>query len=135
MSFNKQPKGLFSLVYKILHINNFVNGLFFLTLIDSFMYLKTILLFFIEIRICFYVRYQSHYREVPRWCVSNGARLNWKCFLAYKKNWSVSLKFHIFLIHQNVSFHLRYCKVASTNASHFVTHLVFKHTQNDNFLI
>ena len=28
---------------------------------------------------------QSHYREVPRWGVSNGARHNWKCFLAYKK--------------------------------------------------
>ena len=27
---------------------------------------------------------QSHYREVPRWGVSNGARHNWKCFLAYK---------------------------------------------------
>ena len=25
---------------------------------------------------------QSHYREVPRWGVSNGARHNWKCFLA-----------------------------------------------------
>ena len=28
-----------------------------------------------------------------------------------------------------------YRKVASTNASRFVTRLVFKHTQNDNFLI
>ena len=27
---------------------------------------------------------QSHYREVPRWGVSNGARHNWKCFFAYK---------------------------------------------------
>ena len=27
---------------------------------------------------------QSHYREVPRWGVSNGARHNWKCFLTYK---------------------------------------------------
>ena len=26
---------------------------------------------------------QSHYREVPRWGVSNRARHNWKCFLAY----------------------------------------------------
>ena len=26
---------------------------------------------------------QSHYREVPWWGVSNGARHNWKCFLAY----------------------------------------------------
>ena len=25
---------------------------------------------------------QSHYREVLRWGVSNGARHNWKCFLA-----------------------------------------------------
>ena len=28
---------------------------------------------------------QSQYREVPRWGVSNGARHNWKYFLAYKK--------------------------------------------------
>ena len=28
---------------------------------------------------------QSHYREVLRWGVSNGARHNWKCLLAYKK--------------------------------------------------
>ena len=28
---------------------------------------------------------QSHYREVPLWGVSNVARHNWKCFLAYKK--------------------------------------------------
>ena len=28
---------------------------------------------------------QSHYRKVLRWGVSNGARHNWKCFLAYKK--------------------------------------------------
>ena len=28
---------------------------------------------------------QSHYKEVPRWGVSNGARHNWKCFLAFKK--------------------------------------------------
>ena len=27
---------------------------------------------------------QSHHREVPRRGVSNGTRLNWKCFLAYK---------------------------------------------------
>ena len=32
-----------------------------------------------------YCYIQSHYREVPRWGVSNGARHNWKCFLAYKK--------------------------------------------------
>ena len=31
--------------------------------------------------------------------------------------------------------YLTYRKVASTNASRFVTPLVFKHTQNDNFLI
>ena len=55
---------------------------------------------------------QSHYREVLRWGVSNGARHNWKRFLAYKKKlkW-VFFKFHIFLIHQNVPqiilFHLR----------------------------
>ena len=29
---------------------------------------------------------QSHYRKVPRWGVSNGARHNWKCFLTYKKS-------------------------------------------------
>ena len=29
----------------------------------------------------------------------------------------------------------KYCKVASTNASRFVTHLIYMHTQNDNFLI
>ena len=34
---------------------------------------------------CCKVCTQSHYREVPRWGVSNGARHNWKCFLAYKK--------------------------------------------------
>ena len=28
-----------------------------------------------------------------------------------------------------------YRKVVSTNASHFVAHLVYMHTQNDNFLI
>ena len=50
LSFNKQPKGFFSLVFKILHIN-FVNSLFFLTLICSFMYLITILLFLIEIKV------------------------------------------------------------------------------------
>ena len=27
-----------------------------------------------------------------------------------------------------------YCKVGSSNASRFVTHLVYNHTQNDNFL-
>ena len=26
---------------------------------------------------------QSHYREVPRWGVSSGARHNWKSFLSY----------------------------------------------------
>ena len=30
----------------------------------------------------FIIYQQSHYREVPRWGVSNGARHNWKCFLA-----------------------------------------------------
>ena len=28
---------------------------------------------------------QSHYREVPQWGVSIGARHSWKCFLAYEK--------------------------------------------------
>ena len=59
---------------------------------------------------------QSHYREVPRWGVSNGARHNWKCFLAYKEFKVFFLKFHIFLIHQNVpqivSFHLKYMMVS-----------------------
>ena len=32
-----------------------------------------------------YRKEQSHYREVPRWGVSNEARHNWKCFLAYEK--------------------------------------------------
>ena len=52
---------------------------------------------------------QSHYREDPWWGVSNGARNNWKFFLAYKR-------FHISLINQNVpkiiSFHLRYMMVS-----------------------
>ena len=56
---------------------------------------------------------QSHYREVPQWGVSNGARHNQKCFLAYKKfKFFFFFKFHIFLIRQNapqiISFHLRY---------------------------
>ena len=50
---------------------------------------------------------QSHYREVPKWGVSNVARHNWKCFLAYKE-------FKVF--NQNVpqigSFHLRYMMVS-----------------------
>ena len=39
-------------------------------------------------------------------------------------------KFLLSLIFKNT-----YRKVASTNASRFVTRLVFKHTQNDNGLI
>ena len=27
---------------------------------------------------------QSHYRDVPQWGVSNGARHNWKCYSVYE---------------------------------------------------
>ena len=37
---------------------------------------------------------QSHYREVPQWGVSNGARHNWKCFLAYI--WKFFQNHHMF---------------------------------------
>ena len=39
---------------------------------------------------------QSHYREVPLWGVSNGARHNWNLFLAYKKIEVFFLNLHVF---------------------------------------
>ena len=74
----------------------------------AFMALRLKLLGAVE----FLYQNQSHYREVPGWGVSNGARHNWKCFLTY----IFFLNFHIFFIHQNVqqiiSFHLRYMMVS-----------------------
>ena len=42
----------------------------------------TVILCFEWLLVCLFVCNQSHYREVPWWGVSNGARHNWKCFLA-----------------------------------------------------
>ena len=58
--------------------------------------------------------HQSHYREIPRWGVSNGTRHNWKCFLAYKRFEVFFTKFYMLLIHQNVP-HLS----DSDNQKHF----------------
>ena len=43
------------------------------------------------------------------------------------------LRFHMLKENQKF-FEITYRKVTSSNASRFVTHLVFKHTQNDDFL-
>ena len=62
------------------------------------------------------------------------------CLFDLMKEWSVSIdimfKEKIQWLHNLPKGNdFTYRKVASTNASRFVTRLVYMHTQNDNFLI
>ena len=51
-----------------------------------------------------------------------------------KKGWNFDLETIFFKQKQDFGIFI-YRKVASTNASRFVTRLVLKHTQTDNFVI
>ena len=58
----------------------------------------------ITAKICLCTRKQCHYREVPRWGVSNRARHNWNCFLAYKK-------FEVFLQNFICFWYIKMCHI------------------------